>query len=502
MRLSKITGVIIVILTMLVGFTTAASADAPKFGIDCNQAPLGVEVTQPGPATAGNTTDITASLSADRKTLTYSDSIGFCGIWADGNWLKSVNDGLPYVSATPISQAFVVGYVHDSQHSYLDGSSCDNPFAIGDGPGGFVGSAASQMAMSHSTVPSGAGPWTSLTVTPNVDTLMCTFGAHLQNGGVVGDTDLSGGTVTASASNPMTAWTANAESVPALPDFSAPAKLTGLTGSAQTDGVHLSWNPSAAGDLYEYEVSRSGAFLADVKSGTTYVDGSAQAGQTYNYTVVAVDSSDNHSPASDPAVVQVPSGQQSCPTGTHGTPPSCAPNSCPPGLHVQDTQCVADCPSGTIGTTPPNCRPKDSDNDGIPDTQDHCLNTRGPAINQGCPLPSQIRLSVKVGSHISLTTLLKRGISGHLVLTGSLNADCPHSCRGSVTLILMRAKARLASVPPKVGGTHPSFSIKVKGKSSRQIHSGDKLSLVAVFGPDHFGRTTRKTVTIKVTVKK
>lgn len=32
-------------------------------------------------------------------------------------------------------------------------------------------------------------------------------------------------------------------------------------------------------------------------------------------------------------------------------------------------------------------RPKDSDNDGVPDSQDNCPNQAGPASNNGCPLP-------------------------------------------------------------------------------------------------------------------
>jgi chitodextrinase len=78
----------------------------------------------------------------------------------------------------------------------------------------------------------------------------------------------------------------------------APGNVTAADGSA----VMLSWaEPAVDGSgIDHYEVSRDGAFLADVTD-TTLLDADVVEGQTYSYTVVAVTGSGKRGPASEPA---------------------------------------------------------------------------------------------------------------------------------------------------------------------------------------------------------
>ncbi len=87
---------------------------------------------------------------------------------------------------------------------------------------------------------------------------------------------------------------------PTVPD---PMSASALT----TSSVEVTWTPSAdlpSGVAY-YEVYRDGAVVATTTA-TSFVDTGLTAGQTYVYTVVAVDRADNPSAHTPPASVLVP----------------------------------------------------------------------------------------------------------------------------------------------------------------------------------------------------
>lgn len=72
--------------------------------------------------------------------------------------------------------------------------------------------------------------------------------------------------------------------------------------SASYSQVSIAWAASTAGSnctLAGYDVYRGGTLLQRVTSGTSFTDTDLQSGQTYNYTVVAVDQA-GHSSASSP----------------------------------------------------------------------------------------------------------------------------------------------------------------------------------------------------------
>ncbi|MFZ0548439.1 MAG: carbohydrate-binding module family 20 domain-containing protein, partial [Candidatus Promineifilaceae bacterium] len=83
-------------------------------------------------------------------------------------------------------------------------------------------------------------------------------------------------------------------------DTTPPAAPTGLTvtGSAPT-AIDLAWDthPNTDGDLAGFEVYRDGALIATVvgAGATTYTDNTVAQGNSYDYYVVAVDSSYNRS---------------------------------------------------------------------------------------------------------------------------------------------------------------------------------------------------------------
>jgi len=98
-------------------------------------------------------------------------------------------------------------------------------------------------------------------------------------------------------------------------DTSPPTKPQGLTANiVGGTRVDLSWQPSTDNvAVVGYEVFRNGASLATV-TGTTYSDTSVQLSNTYSYTVVAFDASNNLSPPSDTAIVIMPQGRVFNPT--------------------------------------------------------------------------------------------------------------------------------------------------------------------------------------------
>jgi hypothetical protein len=92
----------------------------------------------------------------------------------------------------------------------------------------------------------------------------------------------------------------------AAADTAAPSTPTQVTATAGGSGVTVSW--AAATDntgVASYRVIRSGATVAGSVTGTSFVDSSAQAGQTYSYTVSAVDAAGNRSAESAAATVTV-----------------------------------------------------------------------------------------------------------------------------------------------------------------------------------------------------
>ena len=92
-------------------------------------------------------------------------------------------------------------------------------------------------------------------------------------------------------------------------DTTAPAAPAGLTATAGASGVVLDWADGTEGDLLGYRVYRSLAGAAPVEltaqpvSASAFTDTTAPAATSVTYTVVAVDSSENASPASSPVTV-------------------------------------------------------------------------------------------------------------------------------------------------------------------------------------------------------
>jgi hypothetical protein len=96
-----------------------------------------------------------------------------------------------------------------------------------------------------------------------------------------------------------------------LQDQTPPAAPAGLTAAAGNNLVALSWNANSESDLAGYRVFRGTSLPIDTTgnglggaaliTGTSYTDLTAVNGTTYQYVIVAVDSSANRSPGSAPA---------------------------------------------------------------------------------------------------------------------------------------------------------------------------------------------------------
>jgi glycosidase len=83
-------------------------------------------------------------------------------------------------------------------------------------------------------------------------------------------------------------------------DLTPPAAPTGLTVvSAAPNAIDLAWDshPNSAGDLAGFELYREGLLLTTIAGAgaTSYTDGTVAQGNTYEYTLVAVDNSYNRS---------------------------------------------------------------------------------------------------------------------------------------------------------------------------------------------------------------
>jgi len=89
--------------------------------------------------------------------------------------------------------------------------------------------------------------------------------------------------------------------------------LTGSGIAPIQHSVDLSWVASSSSNVVGYNVYRAGisggpyATVAPANAGTTYVDGSVQAGQTYYYVVTAVDTSGTESVYSNQVQAVIPS---------------------------------------------------------------------------------------------------------------------------------------------------------------------------------------------------
>jgi hypothetical protein len=93
----------------------------------------------------------------------------------------------------------------------------------------------------------------------------------------------------------------------AVRDIVAPAAPTGLAVLPQEGGIEVVWSPSPEHDLAGYRVYRAAPGGAPVRLGevspetTTWLDGSAESGPLYSYSVTAVDRSGNESVPSEAA---------------------------------------------------------------------------------------------------------------------------------------------------------------------------------------------------------
>ncbi|MDE3106339.1 MAG: fibronectin type III domain-containing protein [Acidobacteriota bacterium] len=96
---------------------------------------------------------------------------------------------------------------------------------------------------------------------------------------------------------------------PATPQglVAVPGELRAAAGAAEQATIDLSWQPVTDADLAGYRVYRSAAGSRDqatrlnstLIAGPAYSDAAVQPGQSYRYTVTAVDTAGNESPASD-----------------------------------------------------------------------------------------------------------------------------------------------------------------------------------------------------------
>ncbi|WP_269278611.1 glycosyl hydrolase [Streptomyces sp. H39-S7] len=106
-------------------------------------------------------------------------------------------------------------------------------------------------------------------------------------------------------------------------DTRAPAAPTGLTGTATSSTVHLSWTASIDNvGVTGYDVYRDGTRVGGTTSDTTYLDTGLTAATAYGYTIKAHDAAGNLSTASAPFGVTTASttgpGDEGC-TATYAT---------------------------------------------------------------------------------------------------------------------------------------------------------------------------------------
>ena len=90
-----------------------------------------------------------------------------------------------------------------------------------------------------------------------------------------------------------------------VPDTAPPAAPSGLSATAGTSSITLSWTANTEPDLAGYRVLRNGVQVASLGKVTSYVDSGLTAGSSYSYVVRAVDTSDNVSGDSATATATV-----------------------------------------------------------------------------------------------------------------------------------------------------------------------------------------------------
>ncbi len=109
---------------------------------------------------------------------------------------------------------------------------------------------------------------------------------------------------------------------PPPPDTTPPAAPTGLAGTVGESVVNLAWNANVDPDFASYQVFRNGAQVGTVAAGgpRTYQDTGLTNGQSYTYTLKAVDTAGNIS-ASSASVLLTPvdSAAPAAPTGLVAT---------------------------------------------------------------------------------------------------------------------------------------------------------------------------------------
>lgn len=95
-------------------------------------------------------------------------------------------------------------------------------------------------------------------------------------------------------------------------DSMAPSVPSGLKGVVDRQGrISLSWLAAtdALSGIAAYTVYRNGAAIAQVATGTTYIDSTATSGSSYQYTVSARDAAGNVSAASTAITATAGSGK-------------------------------------------------------------------------------------------------------------------------------------------------------------------------------------------------
>ena len=118
--------------------------------------------------------------------------------------------------------------------------------------------------------------------------------------------------VAVDASGNRSAASAPASATPT--DLTPPAAPTGLVATAGENRVALSWAANAEPDLASYRVLRDGVEVATV-TGTAHTDTGLTNDVAYSYSLVAVDTHGNRSPASTAATATPRDGPPTAPTG-------------------------------------------------------------------------------------------------------------------------------------------------------------------------------------------
>lgn len=142
-----------------------------------------------------------------------------------------------------------------------------------------------------------AGPWTRIAAN-----LLLIDSLHLDATAPAGATSYYRVTVVDDAGNESAPSPSASALRPAPPDTTAPATPSGMSLSASTAGVHISWTGNTQSDLAGYHVyrasSQAGAYTrltATPTAANSYFDTTATAGATVWYRLTAIDASGNES---------------------------------------------------------------------------------------------------------------------------------------------------------------------------------------------------------------